>query len=75
MYMKHFWVTGILNCIKSRRLDTLFELEEKIMSKQSLDRPLMEILADPEAGNPEDKMRLFLMYYICSQNMTEVRVL
>ncbi|XP_046664016.1 protein sly1 homolog isoform X2 [Homalodisca vitripennis] len=64
--------TGILNSIKSRRLDTLFELEEKIMSKQSLDRPLMEILADPDTGSPEDKMRLFIIYYICSHTMSEV---
>ncbi|XP_054265329.1 protein sly1 homolog [Macrosteles quadrilineatus] len=64
--------TGILNAIKSRRLDTLFELEEKIMSKQSLDRPLMEILADPETGAPDDKMRLFIIYYICTHTMSEV---
>lgn len=63
--------TGILNAIKSRRLDTLFELEEKIMSKASLDRPLMDIISDPDLGNPEDKMRLFIIYYICSQSITE----
>ncbi|XP_075214733.1 sec1 family domain containing Slh isoform X2 [Lycorma delicatula] len=63
--------TGILNAIKSRRLDTLFELEEKIMAKASLDRPLMEVISDPDTGTPDDKMRLFIIYYILSHSMTE----
>ncbi|XP_063222305.1 protein sly1 homolog [Bacillus rossius redtenbacheri] len=63
--------TGILNTIKTRRLDTLFEFEEKVMSKAALDRSLMDLLTDPEAGNPDDKMRLFIIYYICSHSMTE----
>ncbi|XP_053693499.1 protein sly1 homolog [Sabethes cyaneus] len=62
--------TSILSFIKARRLDSFFELEEKIMSKQALDRALIEVLRDPEFGTPEDKMRLFIIYYICS-NMAE----
>nr|CAD7411595.1 unnamed protein product [Timema poppensis] len=63
--------TGILNVIKTRRLDTLFEFEEKIMSKAALDRSIMDLLTDSEAGNPEDKMRLFIIYYLCSHSMAE----
>ncbi|KAJ8895813.1 hypothetical protein PR048_001151 [Dryococelus australis] len=63
--------TGILNTIKNRRLDTLFEFEEKVMSKATLDRSLVDLLTDPESGNPDDKMRLFIIYYICSHSMTE----
>lgn len=63
--------TGILNSIKSRRLDTFFEIEEKIMSKQTLDRSILDIINDPEAGTPEDKIRLFIIYYLCT-NMSEV---
>ncbi|RZF38555.1 hypothetical protein LSTR_LSTR006150 [Laodelphax striatellus] len=63
--------TGILNAIKSRRLDTLFELEEKIMAKASLDKPLMDVISDPDTGTPDDKMRLFIIYYICSHTMSE----
>jgi len=59
--------TNILNFIKSRRLDSFFELEEKIMSKAALDRALIDLLKDPEFGLPEDKMRLFIIYFICSQ--------
>lgn len=63
--------TNVLNSIKSRRLDSFFEFEEKIMSKQTLDRPFIDILKDPEFGQPEDKMRLFIIYYICSPNMSD----
>lgn len=57
--------THILDQIKSRRLDTLFEIEEKLMSRVNLDRSIHELLAD-EFGNSEDKLRLFLIYYICA---------
>ncbi|CAH2012735.1 unnamed protein product [Acanthoscelides obtectus] len=64
--------TCILNHIKSRKLDTFFELEEKIMSKaQSLEKPLMEILSDPNAGTPDDKLRLFIIFYICSTQISD----
>lgn len=57
--------TNILNFIKTRRLDSLFELEEKIMSK-SIDKALTEVLQDAEFGNAEDKMRLYIIYFICT---------
>lgn len=63
--------TAILNYIKSRRLDSFFELEEKIMSKATLDRPILDLLKDPEFGQPDDKMRLYIIYYICAQNVPE----
>lgn len=63
--------TSILNAIKLRRLDSFFEVEEKIMSKLTLDKPLMELLKDSEFGQPEDKMRLFIIYYICTPNVTD----
>lgn len=66
------YVLAVLNTIKSRRLDTLFEFEEKIMSKTSLDRSIIDIIDDPEYGTEEDKMRVFLIYYICSQNLSTV---
>lgn len=62
--------TSILNFIKSRRLDTFFELEEKIMSKQTLDRSVIETISDPDCGTPEDKLRLAIIYYICT-NMSD----
>ncbi|XP_056642242.1 protein sly1 homolog [Diorhabda carinulata] len=64
--------TAILNCIKSRKLDTFYELEEKIMGKaQGLEKQLMDVITDPEMGQPEDKLRLFMIYFICTQNITD----
>jgi hypothetical protein len=43
------------------------------MSKPAtLDRNIMELLTDSDAGNPEDKMRLFIIFYICSHSTSEV---
>lgn len=64
--------TAVLEHIKNRKLDVYFELEEKIMSKATLDKSVTEIIADPDAGSPEDKLRLFLIYYICSSGMNDV---
>merc|ERR1719357_1723386 len=55
--------TSVLDSIKQRRLDVFFELEEKILSQTALERSMMEVLADPESGAPEDKLRLFLIYF------------
>lgn len=66
--------TAILNSIKLRRLDTLFEYEEKVMAGTALEKPLLEILNDAETGTPEDKMRLFLIYYICTDIIPEAEM-
>lgn len=63
--------TAVLDFIKKRKLDTFFELEEKIMSKASLDKSLLEIISDASVGTSEDKMRLFLIYYICSPHISD----
>ena len=47
-------------------------MEEKLMSKQTLDKSLMDVISDPDAGTPEDKMRLFIIYYICTPSITDV---
>uniref|UniRef100_H2TZC2 Sec1 family domain-containing protein 1 n=1 Tax=Takifugu rubripes TaxID=31033 RepID=H2TZC2_TAKRU len=59
--------TAVLDHIKSRKLDVYFEYEEKLMSKSTLDKSLLDVISDPDAGTAEDKMRLFLIYYITSQ--------
>ncbi|KAF9414392.1 hypothetical protein HW555_007706 [Spodoptera exigua] len=65
--------TAILNSIKSRRLDSFFELEEKIMSKSSgiESKAVMDLISDPSAGTPEDKMRLFIIYYLCTSQIPD----
>lgn len=63
--------TSILSVIKSRRLDLLFEFEEKVMSQASLDKQILDIINDAEAGTAEDKMRLFIIYYIYTHSISE----
>lgn len=63
--------TTILDYIKARKLDEYFEMEEKLMSKASIDKSLMDFISDPDAGTPDDKLRLFLIYYICQSQSTQ----
>lgn len=65
--------TALLDQIKSRKLDVYFETEEKLMSKALLEN-LMEIISDPEAGTPEDKIRLFLIALICGQSLSDAQI-
>lgn len=65
--------TALLEKIKSRKLDVYFETEEKLMSKAALDN-LMDIISDPEAGLPEDKLRLFLIALICGPTLSDAQI-
>lgn len=51
-----------------------FEMEEKLMSKQTQDRSILDVIQDPEAGRPEDKLRLFIIHYVCTPTMTDVSI-
>ncbi|UJR14602.1 hypothetical protein I4U23_001597 [Adineta vaga] len=66
--------TAVLDEIKRRKLDIFYETEEKLMSKQVQEKSLMEVLSDPAAGTPEDKLRLFLIHYICTPTMTQAEL-
>jgi len=66
--------TALLDHIKSRRLDVFFELEEKIMGGITLDKSIMEVVNDLENGNPEDKMRLFIIYFLCTPQMSDAEL-
>ncbi|XP_074640087.1 sec1 family domain-containing protein 1-like [Tubulanus polymorphus] len=66
--------TALLDHIKMRKLDLYFEMEEKLMSKATLDKSLIDIISDPEAGTPEDKLRLFIIALICGTQMTESEI-
>lgn len=32
---------------------------------------LLQIIKDPDCGSPQDKMRIFLIMYLCAANMTD----
>lgn len=66
--------TSLLDIIKKRKLDVFFETEEKIMGKATLEKSIMEIINDPETGGTEDKMRLFMIYYLCSTNLSQTEL-
>ena len=66
--------TALLDQIKSRKLDIYFESEEKMMSKSVLDKSLMDLISDPEAGTPEDKVRLFVIALLCGPPMSEAEI-
>lgn len=66
--------TALLEQIKQRKLDTYFETEERMMSKSTLSQSLMDIISDPEAGKPEDKVRLFIIALICGPPMSEAEI-
>ena len=53
-----------------------YELEEKALSSSStaaqsdsLWQQVKEVLEDPEAGTPKDRMRLFLVYFLCHPSL------
>ncbi|KRZ77005.1 Sec1 family domain-containing protein 1 [Trichinella papuae] len=63
--------TAVLEQIKCRKLDVFFEAEEKIMNKQATERPVIDMIKDAECGFAEDKMRIALIKYLCT-DMSEV---
>jgi len=54
--------TALLQGIKSRGLDTLFQMEEAITKQTKA--AILETIRDPTKENPKDKMRLLLCYYL-----------
>ncbi|KNZ61263.1 hypothetical protein VP01_142g23 [Puccinia sorghi] len=64
--------TALLQGIKNRGLDTLFQMEESI-TKQTR-HSLLEILKD-STKDPNDKLRLMLVYYLSSQDVSKDELL
>ena len=68
--------TALLDHIKDRKLDVFFELDEKIMGGITLDKSMriLVIVNDSENGSPQYKMRLFIIYFICSPQMSDTEL-
>ncbi|OLY80127.1 Protein sly1 [Smittium mucronatum] len=58
--------TAILEKIKNRQLDVLFQIEEDI-SKQNK-QVILEMIKSSERGSPQDKMRVLILYLLAKQN-------
>ncbi|KAJ2159637.1 Vesicle trafficking between the ER and Golgi [Coemansia sp. RSA 552] len=64
--------TSLLDMIKDRQLDVLFQMEEQL-GRQSK-AAILEAIADPEKKNPQDKLRLFIMYMLANSNMRQADI-
>lgn len=51
--------TAILDAVKARRIDQFFQMEESLLQRSAGQRSaLKDLLADPDAGAAQDKLRL-----------------
>ena len=51
----------ILILKQARKLDVYFEYEEKIMSKTTLDKSLLDIISDPDGMNHKFEVSMFFI--------------
>ena len=64
---KHMSIAmALLEKIKERQLDVFFELEEKIKGRAALEKPMLHYMTDDRFGAAADKLRLLLVYCLCS---------
>ncbi|KAJ2780148.1 Vesicle trafficking between the ER and Golgi, partial [Coemansia interrupta] len=61
--------TSLLDLIKERQLDVLFQMEEQIgrQSKASI----IEAINDPEKTDVQDKMRLYILYMLANEGLKQ----
>ncbi|PUU82110.1 Sec1-like protein [Tuber borchii] len=58
--------TALLKGIKERQLDNFFQIEESITRQNKAQ--LLEVINDPERKNPVDKLRMFIIWYLSTEN-------
>ncbi|KAJ2213542.1 Vesicle trafficking between the ER and Golgi [Coemansia sp. RSA 1813] len=61
--------TSMLDAIKNRQLDDLFQIEEQLTRQTKTS--ILEAINDPEKKNPHDKLRLFILYLLANETMRQ----
>lgn len=66
-------VQVLLDRIKSRELDNFFSLESAIVSGSvyNAKSALLQIFSAEALGTAEDKLRLFVIYYLCNPQISD----
>ncbi|KAF8359760.1 sly-1 [Pristionchus pacificus] len=59
--------TSLLEAIKERRLDLLFEIEQKMMQRGQLEKPLVDEIAS--LTNGDDVLRVAVIYLLCHPSL------
>jgi len=61
---------ALLDCINTRGLDVFFRIEEGIMTRSASQKKKDVLAALDGKGSPQDKLRLFLIYYVTHHNLS-----
>ncbi|KAJ2385673.1 Vesicle trafficking between the ER and Golgi, partial [Coemansia sp. RSA 2603] len=61
--------TALLDQIKARQLDVLFQMEEQ-MARQSK-ASIVEAIGDAEKADAQDKMRLYMLYVLANEGLKQ----
>ncbi|ULT99914.1 hypothetical protein L3Y34_000880 [Caenorhabditis briggsae] len=61
--------TTLLDVIKERKLDVLFELEQKLLQHSPLDQPVTQFLGS--ISNQEDVLRVLIIAFLCQETVNQ----
>lgn len=62
--------TAIMKLVKEREIDSYFEHEENIITKSfSAQKEMINMICNEGRGTPEDKLRLFLIYFLSTKSI------
>ncbi|KAJ2481351.1 Vesicle trafficking between the ER and Golgi [Coemansia sp. RSA 2320] len=61
--------TSLLDAIKERQLDVLFQIEEQLARQTKA--TIIEAISDPEKTNPQDKLRLFVLFMLANEGLRQ----
>jgi len=63
--------TALISQIQERKIDEFVQAEDNLLQRNLDKKELMEILSDPKKGKEEDKLRLFLLFYLSTEKISK----